>query len=712
LYKACTRKAWLTLSGVGLLFLISLFLLPQQKHLISYRDLFDLKFLSAKRYDEVIEKFSLANRVFLIVRPRDGVWNSKRVCQFKNWISEQQTQNDEIESVNSVFSLRKTENTPYSIHYPWIFNPRCDGSDDPSIPDFQKLESSIWNGTLYSSRSHDLGVEFNFRDTPGGSRYGKFDPKPVSDLVDHFDQDLGREWVAVWTGPAIYDYTIRKNVGRTRVLNLVVLAILLLFYRAYLGTWISGIIMASTLLITGVILFGLMTFFGAPMDLLASGLFLMVTIAAHQDFSYLSSAARKTKNLLFLFRRFLVPSFFTSFTTIVGFASLGLSKIPMIARFGIWAAVGAFLEWFMVLIVLPSVLRRIRVLPNWVDESRAWIQNPLQSRFWRFIKPSRKMSFALLSLVALMPFAIEHANFSDDPKDLFESSHPFRKAIAYILQSRDWSQDIQVVFSADVSEKRRIELEKKFMQDPLVVARESSATIEQYFTQGLGPLDEALVKRDLDASEILKHFQAKTGEFRAIYYLKDSEQKDILQFKQKVESQCPEQECYVTGPIELYHEFVSQVSVTLTESLLMSLALVTLILYYLVWARRVPFGWQLIVSSLWGPCFILVLISALQISINAFTSSIAAIMVGLAGDNAIQFMFAYRKSDFEGRMQTRGEGAVFTSLVMAACSLSFLAAVYRPPKMLGSLLCLGFLACFYGDYGILSGLISRQPKKL
>jgi predicted RND superfamily exporter protein len=705
------RKAWLTLSGVGLLFFISLFLIPQQKRLISYRDLFDLKFLSAKRYDQTLDRFSIANRAFLIVRPKDGNWGGRKVCRFKNWIRDQQIQNTEIESVNSVFGLRQTENTEYSVHYPWIFNPTCDEKGNASGPDFQKLEASPWNGILYSAKTHDLGVEFDFRDTPGGSRYGKFDPKPVNALVESFDENLGSEFIAVWSGPAIYDYTIRKNVARTQLLNLLGLAILLLFYRAYLGTWKSGIIMAGTLLVTGAILFGLMTFFGAPMDLLGSGLFLMVLIAAHQDFSYLSSAARNSTNLLFLFRRYLVPSFFTSFTTIIGFASLAISDVPMIARFGTWAAVGAFLEWIMVLIALPSVLRRIPHGRNWVDDSRAWFTNPLQGRFWNFIKPSRNFSRVLLILIVLMPFAIEHANFSDDPKNLFESSHPFRRAIDYITDSRGWAQDIQVVFSADVSEVRKLELEEKFMRDPLVVTRESASLIENYFTQGLKPLDQSLVKRDLAASGALKHFEAKTGESRVIYYLKDSEQAHILQFKHRVESQCPEQECYVTGPIELYHEFVSQVSTTLTESLLVSLALVILILLYLVKARAVPFGWQLIATSLWGPCFILILISSLQISINAFTSSIAAIMVGLAGDNAIQFMFAYRKSNFEARMHSRGEGAFFTSVVMAACSLAFLAAAYRPPKTLGALLCVGFLACFYGDYGILSGLVSRAPKK-
>jgi predicted RND superfamily exporter protein len=366
----------------------------------------------------------------------------------------------------------------------------------------------------------------------------------------------------------------------------------------------------------------------------------------------------------------------------------------------------------MVFLVLPSALRRFSKVQNWVDESRAWIKNPFESEWWNFIKPSRKFSYFLLGLMVLTPLAVKHAGFSDDPKDLFEKSHPFRKAIEYITYSRGWAQDIQVVFSASVSEAKRAELEAKFNHDPLVVSSESALTLEHYFTRGVQGLEQSLIERDLDSSGILKHFRAKTGESRIVYYLKDSEQKHILEFKKRVEGQCPDESCYVTGPIELYHQFVSQVAKTLTESLSLSLILVFITLWYLLIARQVPFGWQLIITSMWGPCFMLILIAALQVSINAFTSSIAAIMVGMAGDNAIQFMFAYRKSNFEDRMHSRREGAFFTSIVMAACSLAFLAAVYRPPKMMGSMLCIGFLACFYGDYGILSSLVSRKKETL
>ena len=310
----------------------------------------------------------------------------------------------------------------------------------------------------------------------------------------------------------------------------------------------------------------------------------------------------------------------------------------------------------------------------------------------------------------MIPFAVHFANFSDDPKDLFESSHPFRTALHYILESRGWSQDINVIISAGVSQDKKERLMESFKQDPLVAKMESSKTISDYFARNLNPLDQALVKRDLEASSVFNHFEAKNGDSRVVLFIKDTDQKTVLGFKKRIEDQCPKQECYVTGPIDLYHEFVFQVSRTLTESLAVSLGIVALILMALIRVRKVPFGFALMASSLWGPCFMLVLLSVTQVSINAFTSSFAAIMVGLAGDNAIQFMFAYRKSDFLGRMRTRGNGAFFTCAVMAACSLTFLGSVYRPPKVMGALLFLGFLLNFFGDYAILEGLIQSSKQ--
>jgi predicted RND superfamily exporter protein len=682
------------------------------KTLVSYRDLFDAKFESAKDFNHARELFGDGNPVLLIARPIDGVWTGEKLCRLRRWLADEGT-NPEISGISSVFDLRSIRNEPDLLLYPRIVETDCESRTESL--DVREILKTPWKGFLTDRDGRDIAAEITFRNTPGGSRFGKFDPAPIGPVIDSFHARLGDVLTPIWTGNSMYDFSMRQGMKRFPYLNLAIVLIVLLLYRGFLGTWRSGVLLAITLALTGMIIYGAMAWFGAPMDILSSGIFMMVTVSAHQDFSFVSSRLLERggdfrKN----FRRFLVPSFFTSLTTVAGFCSLCISNLAVVRRFGFWAGMGALLEWGLIMLFLPAFISTFPYFRNWVDRKRVLFKSRAKFKAsLRMLVPSRGKSLALCAVFLAVPWALTHANFSDDPKMIFPKDHPFRKTFDYLKQSRGWEGNLDLIFPPDTDDRDRDGILKKVKKLDGVAALEQKQAILDYYRKGVdSPSRRRLIEREVSHARSMSRFVAGDLSERAIVYVNTSDLIRIRKLVAEVDGLCARVKCKLSGPIAMYVEFVYQVSRTLIESLFVSLGLVFIILSFLIIAKKAPNGAEIMVASIWGPIMMLVAIALLKIPLNNYTCNFAAVLVGLTGDNSIQFLFGSRSRRLETGLEGRKRGAVFTSVVMSACSLTFLGSVFHPPKVLGLLLFFGFLACLFGDYWILKGFVNPKSPEV
>ena len=115
----------------------------------------------------------------------------------------------------------------------------------------------------------------------------------------------------------------------------------------------------------------------------------------------------------------------------------------------------------------------------------------------------------------------------------------------------------------------------------------------------------------------------------------------------------------------------------------------------------------MIISSFWGPAVLLCMIYLLDISINFVTCIIASTLVGLTGDNAIQFLFASNSDNLSDGILERGASSFYCSITMALCSLVFLGSYFDAPKTLGLMLAAGFILSYLGDVWLLKGLTKK-----
>ena len=222
------------------------------------------------------------------------------------------------------------------------------------------------------------------------------------------------------------------------------------------------------------------------------------------------------------------------------------------------------------------------------------------------------------------------------------------------------------------------------------------------------PTMQKLVTREVEETPVARRFISDTGESRAMVYLKSTNSALVDGLRQKVKEICQGQ-CFLTGDVVAFSDFSQQFISTLFESFFLSLLLVSVVIAFLVQAtgtRRLP---VLLVSSFWGPVALLACFEIFGIEVNSVTCVVASTIVGLTGDNAIQFLFSGKKNLIVG-LEHMGGGSVQCSLVMGMASLAFLGSYFQPPRVLALLLFGGLLLSLFGDVFIFRTLLKRnQP---
>jgi len=176
---------------------------------------------------------------------------------------------------------------------------------------------------------------------------------------------------------------------------------------------------------------------------------------------------------------------------------------------------------------------------------------------------------------------------------------------------------------------------------------------------------------------------------------------ELIQFNNSL---CPKGECFLAGSLISYAEFGSKILSSLFSSFMLSLFLVGLVVVFLCFhfGLNLKTTFSLLAASFWGPMTLMSLFYIFGISITYVTSLIASIMVGLAGDNAIQFLYK-KKTLFENATFYQG-CSLFITFCMIAISSAFFFSDFVQIQKLGFFMVIGFVLNYIGDVCILKGL--------
>jgi predicted RND superfamily exporter protein len=678
------------------------------KMLITIDGLINENFETTKNYRELREKFEEGTPLLLL---HENSLNAKDVCGVRSWISNLPKKEDHLLRSYSLFSLRKPElQTPKDEFSRLTFPPMLQIGCYPSqFLVLSNLSDTPWDGLIVNQKTKSFVTELRFKSLDGEKNFqSKVVPKVVENLRKEYPEELNKK--TRWLGQAAYQYFMKEGLKLNNALNGLLLLIVLLLMRLFLGTWKSGFSFIGTLLLSAIFLFALMAVAGTPLDVLNNSLFILLSVASLGDFIFLCHHQQKNQcSWKESFERLLVPSFFTSLTTFLGFLSLRTSDLDIIQRLGIWAAISGVIEWLVLFSLLPAILSLkvdFQSFATNVPTKALTLLNRLEK-----VQLPKPILFSFFLIYLASPFSPNFFNINDNPTMLFPKSHPFYQGIQKLESSLGFSGEVSVIY------KRKMSLDQDFVslesvltrikRHPNVTKIESPQDLIEFTTQGFSPEIKDLINSNLKDTAAYKKLIHEDS-LRAKIYLNKTSLRDINEMRKYVEEDlCAEKECALSGALVAYAEFSQTVPKTLLISLGTSLIMVLLVLLVLWRGKKDAPLWPLLVSGFWGVAFILVLLAVSQFKLNFVTCVVLAILVGMTGDNAIHFLLG--GSDLKKGIEEKQGASVLTTTIMSLCCVVFFFFSFQPPRVLGILLIFGLWGSLAGDLWFLKSLVKTSP---
>ncbi len=435
------------------------------------------------------------------------------------------------------------------------------------------------------------------------------------------------------------------------------------------------------------------------------------------------------------------PCFLTSFTTAIGFASLALSNIPAIRHFGIAAALGMMIEYFLTFVFLPHFL-------PWVDRASRVKKVPLESfvagmgdmvlsvRHWVLILT------IIMSVVALI--GCRYLRVETNLLDYFRPSSPIRKGASFVDKHLGGVNTLEISlkskdYNAFMNPRLLDRVER--LEDWLKKRPEITKVID--FDGFLKLMNQAFHSNDHKFYRIPKSRQL-IAQYLLIYdgtemaHFVDRDYQWI-----RVSARTPYHSTRVLGPLikQIQRELrlifkgtsvsarvtgktylTQKMSVDIVNSQVESLSsamIVVLGLFFFV-LRSFWLGIVAIIPNILPIIGNLGLMGWMGIPINTATAIISAVAIGIAVDDTIHFTIHYIRYRDEGHScfeaiartwTTKGLAAIATSVVLIGGFGILVFSDFIPTAQFGFLCAVIMLVALLADLFVLPALLALRGDK-
>jgi predicted RND superfamily exporter protein len=680
----------------------------QISHLRFELDLYDIldpSLKSSQNQWTMRQEFNDTNSVFVSLYSNETL-TAEQVCKLKNFSSNYINESQEVERITSPWSLRHPVQEGDRLWYrPYLQDPCELEANKPISAAWQSLRQTPWSFFFNGNNENQISMDVAFKEQKDSNGKVKFDVIVIDHFAAALDQFIKTELPQLKYhifGHVSLRWHIMHTLKKDFIWNIAILVFFAVFFYFFLGTWRAGFYYILCLLFADVMLLGCMSLLDFPIDLMSNCLILMMAVSGVSDFLFVSSAQREGEDWQKSFIEVVTPSFFTSFTTVMGFASLGFSTIPAISRFGYSAAMGAFFEWVATFLLLPALLTIFRVKKSWVREGKG-----LQMKAAWFLKlnrfaPGRILTAMMLVLGCIGAMGLSHLNIGDNILQNFAKGHPVRDAYEWLKTDKVWQGQVFLLFNPEISTS---EMSRKLEQirhlDGLAHV-EDPQEIENFYTQSLEPSFQSLVAREISIGP-MKHYRSLHHYTRVPLYTNSLDLAVLRKVMTNTESIC-QGECFLAGQTVVYLEYSDRISQSLVDSLSASIITVAFLLFALAYIQKSPHALALTISSIWAPFVMMGFLWWWQVPVTSVTSIFFALIVGWTGDNAIQYMFA--NEDILQGAEERASATLMQTLLFVGSSLFFTMHTFVPAKILGMLFVIGFSITYMGDLWLLKGLLS------
>ncbi len=710
------RKAWI---GLSILIILCLSQITNLRFLVMMSDLLDHDFTTYSEYTALNKDFVEESQVSVMISSNRGELSLDDHRLILLWLSKIHLKQHRIARIYSSYGLREGVERDKSFELKPVLIPDYDGdySSDEIKVQLNQVLNSPSGIVLTNKKNDDVFASFYLHNLSKeeGDIFGHFNTVAFELLTKSFETEIQNNAPhiqATWIGIGTYQYYLQKAYEQMNLVNLITGLILLLSFRLFIGRWKSGAILLGTYSVSLTILYGLMAIFKYPVDSLSAAVPIMLLISTLEDFVFFLLVHSKTKDIKKSFEKILIPSFYTSLTTCVGFLSLYLSELSIIRRFGLICAMGAIIEWIVVFTILPKLLvlwenHRKRDLdlyniPRWIEQIDSFFSN---------IRPKRVVGILFLFPLLYLVFNNSELRIDDSPEAVFPKSHIIRSSTDKLLKERGWKSEVSLVFPDSHSRVEQEFLSKAIVDlVPEFVDYESFYRVKEHIKTPLkNRYSKNFVENNFELSEISERWiSPESAAERTLIYSSTTDVVRMNEIRKDVHRLCGDQ-CYLANILVSYSEFGVKVLRTLTDSFSISIIVIISLVLTLCWYFRIKNFIALTLSALWGPLTLMFLIIYFDIGIYFVTSVVMSVLVGLAGDNGLHFIFARNKeNEILSGVDLMSKATLLSMFLMIICAGSFLFSDFDGVRKIGMILCVGFFLGWVGDVLLLKSLVKKS----
>lgn len=566
------------------------------------------------------------------------------------------------------------------------------------------------------------------------------------------------------------DYVVRDSALFLPLTLIVISLMLILVYRN-----LRGVVLPLGIVIISIIwTFGMIEIVGAKLTLVSTILFPLILVIGlavvvhiinqyHEEVSNIL-LNRKSAFNRYLFegkpkelkekykkekrtaientiRHMIVPCFWTSATTSIGFGSLGISKVIPVAQTGIFAAWGV-MATFVVAIILTPIL--LGIAPVSKRKAKKPFEGGILFRILRRMagfnnRNKGKILIVSAILTVISIYFITKVVAETNLRKYFKEDSPIH--IAHKFMEEKLSGITTVEFSIETKNKGDIKNPEVMKA---IFSFQEKLTERQYISKTFGITDTVCMMNQAMHEGDLSYYRVPDQRNEIAQYLLLYEQggsldaivdttysftyvtarfhnmgsRKIRNVVEEIMSEAPE---FFSGlDVKVTPSGVTWLGVLLEKyivegqlkSFAMAMTIITVFMFFFL--RSAGLGLAAIAPNIFPILLTLGFMGLAKIPINLATCMVPSIAIGIAVDDTIHFLNRYRrerkKAENENQaikkvMATTGQAMVLTSVILFSGFIILLLSSFNPNIYFGALTALTMITALLGDLVLLPSIM-------
>ncbi|WP_418641240.1 efflux RND transporter permease subunit [Sulfurimonas sp. ST-27] len=748
------RFRWFIVTLIPLITVVLAYQLKYAQFDGSYRIWFGEESQTLKQYDAFKNTFGNDDSIIIVFRDENGIFN-KNALHVIDRLTQKLWQTKYIARVDSLTNYQYVHQNPQDEDDILIDN-FIEDIDALHVNDLQKKKAIALDEDLIVNRIIS-------KDAKTTMIVGRLTPKAGNTIgaSKHIMQDINRYiqeekesgYKFYLAGGPVVNTTF-SSLGQydvktfTPLVLLIAMLLLWIIFRKISGVFLT----IAVVVFTFTIVLSLQTVFGyklnnftanMPVFIIAIG----IADAMHLFWIYLLGRKAGLDNYAAIhdtLEKNLLPTFLTSITTAVGFASLGISDIVPIKTLGLATANAAILAFVITILFVPAALAILNIKVK-VTQKTA-VQNRLGAfakKYAKFIiKHDNKIIIATLLLFSFIAFGLTNLKVDSNAVRYFREDVPFRQTVNVIEKNLTGPMSYEVVIDSKITDGIK---NAKFMQ---TVDRFSQALKEKFpDARHTSSLVDVVKKFNevIDANKSIPDNNNLIAQYLLLYSLSLPQGMEIndkmdvnerllrltvsmnvvdtskdLQMIEWIEKwwQNTPYSAQVNGQTQMFAHMQADVTKTLIESILLAITATSLLMFFIF--KNIKMIPLFLIPNILPIVLVIGVMGWLNINIDLGVAISGAIILGIAIDDTIHFLIKYKEArkkgfDFENAlayvMQYAGLAMVLTTVVLSSAFIVFRLSQFMLNANFGLITAIALLIALLVDLLLLPALLKKIDGK-